>query len=177
LTQSIALIVCIIFLPLIGHYRRWPPTRFFAFAALFYAIGGAINLASVEIARNILQGPKPQFHDTYYVVKPGYISLNHGVIMAAFAALTWLQTRLNAMLYPRITKALFWLLHLGLSASSSIATGLTSFFTMPRRYVDYPEMITRVNLIGQWGAIATIVATVCLFALFVWSFVARRSCQ
>jgi len=174
LTLSIVFLACAILAPLLAHLRQWKPAALFAVAALVYVIFGGISFANVQIVLSNIQESEPQVHDTYYVVNRGHVSLNLGIIMAFFAALTWLQTRFGAMLYPRITKGLFWILHLGLIGASSFSTVLTFFIAPPRRYIEYSEYIETFNLVSAWASFASSTAGLGLIGVLIWSAIFRK---
>jgi heme/copper-type cytochrome/quinol oxidase subunit 1 len=173
LNQTVFFIACLIIVPLAVHIRQWRPAALFAVTALVYAIFGSVNFINTQIILSSIAESEPQLHDTYYVVNPGSTSLNHGLIMAFFAALTWLQTRLGAMRFPRATRAFFWPLHLGLIGASSSAIVHTFLLPKPQRYIDYPEYIEAINRITSWALICGAVACLALTVLLIWSIALR----
>jgi heme/copper-type cytochrome/quinol oxidase subunit 1 len=176
MAHTVLFVACAILAPLFAHIRQWPPAALFAIAALVYAIFGGISFANVQFILSNIQEAEPQVpRDTYYVVNPGHVSMSLGIIMAIVAAVTWLQTRLGAMLYPRITKTLFWILHLGLLGASSFSVILTAFITPPRRYIEYSEYLEAFNLVSTWASIASTIAGLGLICMLIWSVIFRRN--
>ncbi|AAV97112.1 hypothetical protein KQ247_11790 [Ruegeria pomeroyi] len=169
MVQSIFFLFCLILAPLVAHLRQWSPTALFAVATLVYAAFGGANFVSTQIVLSNIRETEPAYRDTYYVVNRGYVSLNLGLAMAVFAVLTWLQTRFGAMLYPKITKALFWLLHLGLIGGSAFSTMLVFLLPKPRRFIDYPEFMETFILVGSWATLISSIAVLGLLGLLVWS--------
>lgn len=171
--QAVFLIACLIIVPLTAYIRQWRPAALFAVTALVYVIFGSVNFINTQFILSNIGGSEPKLHDTYYVVNPGNTSLNGGLIMAFFAALIWLQTRLGAMLFPRATRAFFWPLHLGLIGASSSAIVLTLMLPKPRRYADFHEYIEAINHISSWALICSAVACIALTGLLIWSISLR----
>lgn len=169
MAYSMSFLTCAILAPLLAHLRHWKPASLFAVAALVYAIFGSISFAHVQFVLSKIQEAEPQARDTYYVVNRGHVSLSLGIIMAFFAGVTWLQTRLGAMLYPRTTKTIFWLLHLGTIGASSFSTILTSIIAPPRRYIEYSEYLATFNLVSTWASFASSIAVLLLIGTLLWS--------
>lgn len=171
--QSVFLIACLIVVPLAAHIRQWKPAALFAVSASVYAIFGSVNFINTQVILSNIGGSEPQLHDTYFVVNPGSTSLNHGLIMAIFASLTWLQTRFGAMRFPRATRALFWPFHLGLIGASSSAIVLVLLLPKPRSYIDYPEYIEVINRFSSWALLCSAIACLALTGLLIWSIALR----
>jgi hypothetical protein len=166
---SIFFLVCLILAPLVTHLRQCPPAALFAVAALVYFAFGGVGLINAQIILSNIQKPESQYQYTHNVLYRGHGSINLGLTMAFFAALTWLQTCFGRMLYPKITKAFFWLFHLGLIGSSAYARALAFFFPKPRRYIDYPEIMETFILVSSWASFVTTIAVLSLLGLLVWS--------
>lgn len=94
--------------------------------------------------------------------------------MAFFGALTWMQTRFGVMSYPRMTKVLFWGLHLSLLVASSYSSILMHFFAYPRRYSDYAGIVEMISRVSNWALLLAGAAGLGLIGALVWSIVARR---
>lgn len=157
-----------IVLPLLCHLRKWTPAALFFTAALTYLLCGAIGFVSIK---SVVLG---NAQDTYYVVNRGHILLNLAIVMAFFAVLTWLQTYFGAMLYPSATKALFWLLHIGLIGASLFATLIVFVWPQPRRYIDYPEYMDMLANVSSWTTRICAIAGIGLIVLFLVSAVQTR---
>lgn len=108
------------------------------------------------------------------MVNRGHILLNLAIVMAFFAVLTWLQTYFGAMLYPSATKALFWLLHIGLMGASLFATLIVFVCPQQRRYIDYPEYMDMLANVSSWTTCICAIAIIGLIALFLVSAVQTR---
>ncbi|MEH6522844.1 cbb3-type cytochrome c oxidase subunit I [Sulfitobacter sp.] len=171
---SILLVACAILAPLFAHLRQWKPAALFAVVALVYVIFGGISLANVLFVLNKVQDAEPPFHDTYFVISRGHAFFSLGIVMAFFAAVTWLQTRCGAMLHPRITKILFWILHLGLIGTSSLPTVWSFFMVPPRRYIEYAGHIETYMMVSTWVSFANTLAALSLIALLIWSVIFKK---
>jgi heme/copper-type cytochrome/quinol oxidase subunit 1 len=168
MTQSVLFLACQMLAPLLVHLRGWSPVALFAVTVAVYAVFGGANLISAQQALSNIQGQENEYQDTYYVVGRGYYLLNIGFVMAFFAVVTWLQTRFGAMLFPKITKALFWLFHLGLMGSS-VSFTILDLLPKPRRYIDYPDSMETITLIISWAAFFSSIAVIGLLGLLVLS--------
>lgn len=172
---SVFFFFCLIALPLIAHVRQWSPTALFAVAALTYLACGAIGFMNAKsIILSNAQDSEPLVRDTYYVVNRGHVLLNLAIVMAVLAVLTWLQTYFGAMLYPSITKALFWVLHIGLIGASLFATLIVFVWPQPRRYIDYPEYMEMLANVSSWTTRICAVAVIGLIALLLVSAIQTR---
>ncbi len=172
--QTVFLITCLILAPLTAHFRQWKPAALFAATALIYALFGSINLINTYVVLSSIGEPKSHLNDTYYVVNSGNSFFSFSLILMFFAALTWLQSRLGAMRFPRVTRALFWPLNLGLIGASSSVAVLNFLVPKPRRYIDYPEYIDALNRISSLATICSSIASLALVCLFIWSFALGR---
>ncbi len=155
--------------PLVAHLRGWSPAALFAVTAGIYAFFAAIGLAGMQLALRALREADPAYGDTYYVFSTMPSAAGFALIMACFAAITWAQTRFGAMLYPTITKTLFWALHLGMLGLTASVTGLWTAAMGPRRYVDYPEFMTTLVTVQMWSWTVAVAAAVGLAVLLVVS--------
>lgn len=169
MAHSVLFLACLILAPLLAHLRGWSPAALFAVATLVYVIFGGTSSIGTQLVLNNSRDTEPAYRDTYYVVSRGYVSLNLGLTMAFFATITWLQNRFGAMLYPKTTKALFWLIHLGLIGATAFSTVLAFFLPKPHRYIDYHEYMQVFVSVGAWASIFSSIAALGLLGLLVWS--------
>ena len=160
-TLSIVILACAITAPLLAHLRQWQPAALFAVAALVYAIGGI----AVLVLSNIQEAEPQSFRATFEVVARAHFFLNLSIFMAFIAAITWLQTRFGAMLYPRMTKILFWMLQLGV-----IGESLALYITPPGQRVGYSEYLETFSLVGKWASFSSSAAWLGLIGLLLWSW-------
>ena len=173
LDQSELRLIFLIVAPLVVQILRWQPASLFAATAVVYVVIGGTGFLENQHVVSSQQSNVSALSDTYYVVAPAVYYIGLGVVMGCFAALTWLQTRWGAMVYPRATVALFWLLHLAMIAANSIAVLFSFVAPLPRRYTEYSEYFALVNRISAWSALMTSVAVLLLIALMIWSVYRR----
>ena len=173
LIYSAAFLFCLIFTPLLANLRGWRPAALFFAVAAVYAVFGAFSFAQIQFTLSQIREAEPAYHDTYYVVSHGHYLLNIGIAMAVFGAITWIQTRFGAMLYPTLTKILFWVLHIALIGSTSFQGVLAFILPKPRRYIDYPEFMEIYVLISVWSAFFSQAALFGLLCLLLWSIMAK----
>ncbi len=160
--------------PLLASIRGWKPATLFFAAAAVYAVSGAVvSFAQIQTARSLVREAEPALHDTYYVVSHGQVLWDIGIAMAVFGAITWIQTRFGAMLYPTLTKIHFWVLHVALIVSTSFEGVLAFILPTPRRYIYYPDFMETYVKINAWSGLPSQVALLGLLGLLLWSIMAK----
>lgn len=157
--------------PIVAALRRWPPAAHFAIAAAAYAIGGAVHLAASSLPAARL--PTESLRDTYYVVAHSHYLFSSAIIFALLGAAIWLQSRLGLLRFVRMTKAAFWLLHAGWMGGFAVPVFGLALFTMPRRYIDYPDYVAQVSRMATWSGHLTQIALLALLALLLAGIAAR----
>lgn len=167
------LLLCLIIAPLLASIRGWKPAALFFAVAAVYAVFGAVNFAQIQIVLRRLQEAEPAYHDTYYVVSHGHFLWTIGIAMTVFGSITWIQTRFGAMLYPSLTKFLFWVLHVALIGGTSLQGVLAFFLPRPRRYIDYPDFMQTYVQISAWSEFLSQGALVGLLCSLLWSILAK----
>ena len=145
---------------------------FFAAAAV-YAVFGAVSYAQFQIALHQVREARPALHDTYYVVSHGYFVFHLGIAMAVLGAITWIQARFEALLYPTLTKVLFWVLHIAWIGGTVGRRILALALPMPRRYIDYPDYMEILVLTDAWSSFLSLAALIGLLCVLLWSITAR----
>ena len=173
LIYSAVFLLCLILVPLLASIRGWKPAALFFAVAAVYAVFGAVSFAQIQIALSQVREAEPAYHDTYYVVSHGHFLWSIGIAMAVFGTITWIQTRFGAMLYPTLTKILFWVLHVALIGSTSFQRVLAFVLPTPRRYIDYPEFMETYVQISAWSGFLSQVALIGLLCLLLWSIMAK----
>ncbi len=166
---TIAVLSCPILAPLVAHLRKGSPSALFAVAALVYLGFACTDVIAAQHALRQVQDADLASGTLYTVLPTGHFSVRIGVGLAAFAVVTWVQDRLGAMVYPRATKALFWLFHLTLVIGGTAPSLLGFYLGMPRRYVDYPAVFQTQTLIVSWAVNLSALAGVGLVGLLIWS--------
>lgn len=139
-----------------------------------YGILGSGILSGGQIFLQNISEIEPTLRERYEVVSRYYAWGNLGLIMGILAAITWLQTRFGAMLYPVATKTLFWFLHLGLIGSVVFSTFLNFLIPEPRKYIDHPELIESQLLVASWASTLSSIAFIGLLGLLILSSVLTR---
>lgn len=170
---SATFLFCLIIAPLLADIRGWRPAALFFSVAAVYTIFGAVSFAQIQIALSRIRESEPAYHDAYYVVSHGHFLWNIAIAMAVFGAITWIQTRFGAMLYPALTKILFWFLHVALIGSTSFQGVLAFILPKPKRYIDYPEFMEAYVLISVWSGFLSKAALIGLLCLLLWSVTAK----
>ena len=163
----------LILAPLIAHLRGWKPAALFFAAAAVYAVFGALGFAQTQIVLSQVRQAEPAYHDTYYVVGHGSFVVHAGIAMAIFGGITWVQTRLGAMIYPVLTRILFWGLHIALIGRTALQGALAFVLPRPRRYIDYPDLMETYNLISVWASLLSLIALLGLLGLLLWSIILK----
>jgi len=157
--------------PCIAALRRRPPAAHFAVAATAYAVGGAVHLAASSLPA--APTTTPTFRDTYYVVKYFHYLLSTAIVFALLGGAIWLQSRLGFLRFVRMTKTAFWLLHVGWLGGFAVTVFGAALFTMPRRYIEYPEYVAQITRIATWSSHLTQIALLALIALLLAGVIAR----
>lgn len=167
-------IICLVGLilgPLWAYLRGMTPTALFAIAALIFALTAAIDLGSTKMVLSSVD--EANSYQSYSVRSGGFESLFSSLVMAILAGLTWLQTRCGAMRYPSLTKAFFWMFHLGLIGHSIFPRALLVIFPMPRRYIDYPEFFEIFTGVSNGASFLSLIGLLGISSLLVMSAVLR----
>ena len=126
------------------------------------ALGLAIaGLSQLPLAQYVSK-TATSYQDTYYIVSRGYFLLNIAAFYLVAAALALLIFRVGRGWPKRILTPMFWLCHLGFGAM--IVARHVAMFSVPKRYVDYPEAfywVSWFDIIGvqisQLGAVGLLV--------------------
>jgi heme/copper-type cytochrome/quinol oxidase subunit 1 len=169
LASNVILLACLIAAPLVVQLRGARPAVLFFAAAIAYASVGAVNFVHVQQLLRDARTADPSHGDTYYVVSHAHHALSLGFILAALGVLTWLQTKFGAMRYPCGTKVLFWLLHLSLIGSSRYFGFLAFVFRRPRRYVEYPDIMSTYSSLAAASGFVSSMTVLAIVAVLLWS--------
>ena len=163
----------LILAPLLVHLRGWKPAALFFAVATVYAVFGAVGFAQVQIVLSQVRDTESAYRDTYYVVYHRQFLINLGAVMAILGAITWVQTRFDAMRYPALTKLLFWILHIAFIGSTSFQGALAFALPTPRRYIDYPDFMDSYVLISSWSGFLSQAALLGLACLLLESIIVK----
>ncbi|MDP5217139.1 cbb3-type cytochrome c oxidase subunit I [Ruegeria sp. 2205SS24-7] len=169
---SFIFLASLILAPLLVQIRGWMPAALFFTAAIVYAIFGVVGFATAQIVLSQVQESEPAHYGSYYVVSHSHFAMSLGIAMALLGAITWVQTRFGAMRHPKLTKVLFWFLHIALIVGNSFQSVLAFILPAPRRYTDYPEFFETYVLVSSWSGITASASVLGLVGLLIWSAIA-----
>ena len=151
----------------------------FGLVAVIHAIIGAVHYSQPQLTMGVSQSEPSKIQDTYYVVSHFHHAYSLVIVMAFYAALTWLQTRLGALFYPRLTKILFWLLHIGLVATTASTLVVLWTVLVPGAFTNEPvlraklDVVAILDFVSPFAATLSLIAAFALLLQFLWSLIRR----
>lgn len=170
---SLIFLTAMILAPLLMQSLGCRPATLFFVVAAVYAVFGITSFATLQIVLSQSQQSEPTHKNYYYMVSHGYFLLNMCIAMAVVGAIIWVQTRFGAMRYPKLTKILFWVLHVALIGSTSFKGALALVLSEPRRFAENWEFIQTQTLVSSWFGLLGQFAMLGLFCMLLWSILLK----
>ena len=134
-----------------------------------FTVGGLTGVVLANRALDI------SLHDTYYVVAHFHYVLSMGAVFAIFAGLTfWWQVIVGVSLSEQIRKTHFITMFVGVNMTF-FPQHFLGLQGMPRRYSDYPDMISTWNVICSYGRLISIAGAFYFGAIVWYSLVTKEA--
>jgi hypothetical protein len=150
--------------------RKCSPAALFTIAMVMYVLFACTDFISMHIERRAAMTAPFFPQDTDYVARYSYRNLGYAFLMAIFAVPIWVQTRFGALLYPRTTMLLFWLLHISLLSNAALPSLIRPFLPYPRRSLDYLDIMSVYTRITSFAVVFSSIAIISLCGLLILSF-------
>lgn len=170
--QHLIYLALLLVLPIAAHLRWASPSRLFAVATLCFGLIAVVSAVEYRAFLSEVLARNEIGQTRYVVARVGSFAVGAAVVMAAITIVVWLQERFAAMFYPRVTKALFWLIHSAILIWSFWPV-LIWPHDLPRRYIDYADRFETLYRVGSASSFAGCVGVVAIAVLAIWSVIRR----